>query len=126
MLTILIDDGESRIKELLSGLLHREGYAIQVDENDHNIMKVVPKDRYDGKPSLKSKIVELENSLYYQKKGVLYKSILENVEKPMIEHALERTEGNQFRAAKMLGMNRNTIRSKIKKLGIDVNRWKDR
>jgi DNA-binding protein Fis len=126
MITILIDENENRIKELLGGFLRREGYVAQQDEDDPNIIKVVPKDFHDGKFSLKSKIVELENSLYYQKKGVLYKSILENVEKPMIEHALERTEGNQLKAAKMLGMNRNTIRSKIRKLGIDVSKWKDR
>jgi DNA-binding protein Fis len=125
MITILIDDNENKLKELLSGFLRREGYVTQPDENDPSIIKVVPKEIHDGKFSLKNKIVELENSLYYQKKGVLYKSILENVEKPMIEHALERTEGNQLKAAKMLGMNRNTIRAKIKKLGIDLTRWKD-
>ena len=45
-------------------------------------------------------------------------------EKPLIEHVLERTEGNQLKAAKILGMNRNTMRAKIKKLGIDPDQWK--
>lgn len=57
-------------------------------------------------------------------KGGLYKSAIQAAEKPLIENALERTEGNQLKAAKMLGINRNTIRSKIRKLGIDTNRWK--
>ncbi len=125
MITILIDNRVGGIKELIGSLLSREGYVAEPDEDDPDVIRVVPKDVYDAKFSVKKKIVELENSLYYQKKGVLYKSILENVEKPMIEHALERTEGNQLRAAKMLGMNRNTIRAKIKKLDIDVTRWKD-
>ena len=56
--------------------------------------------------------------------GVLYKVIIQAIEKPLIEHTLERTEGNQLRAARILGLNRNTIRSKIKKLGIDPKRWK--
>ena len=46
------------------------------------------------------------------------------VEKSLIEQALKRAWGNQVRAAKILRINRNTIRSKIKKFGIDVNKWK--
>jgi len=70
------------------------------------------------------KIVELDDALYKEKQGVLYKYVLETVEKPLIEHALERTYGNQLKAAKILGINRNTMRAKIKKLGIDPNKWK--
>ena len=73
---------------------------------------------------LEKKIVELDDSLYKEKQGTLYKYVLEAIEKPLIEHALERTYGNQLKAAKILGINRNTIRAKIKKLGIDPNKWK--
>jgi len=54
----------------------------------------------------------------------LYKSVIQAVEKPLIEKTLERTAGNQLKAARILGINRNTIRSKIRKLGIDAKRWK--
>jgi two-component system nitrogen regulation response regulator GlnG len=54
----------------------------------------------------------------------LYKSVIQAIEKPLIENTLERTAGNQLKAARILGINRNTIRSKIKKLGIDPKRWK--
>jgi len=70
------------------------------------------------------KIVELDDSLFKEKQGTLYKYVLEAIEKPLIEHALERTYGNQLKAAKILGINRNTMRAKIKKLGIDPNKWK--
>jgi len=73
---------------------------------------------------LGNKTIELNDSLYKEKQGYLYKYILETVERPLIEQALERTEGNQIEAARILGINRNTIRSKIRKLGIDVARWK--
>ena len=73
---------------------------------------------------LKEALVELENSLYLEKKGVLYKSILDVVEKPIIERALERAEGNQLKAAKILGINRNTMRAKIKRLGISPGTYK--
>lgn len=54
----------------------------------------------------------------------MYKSVLEIIERPLIEHVLERTEGDQLKAARILGLNRNTIRARIKKLGIDARRWK--
>ena len=59
-----------------------------------------------------------------EKVGVLYKSVITAIEKQLIEQMLERTEGNQLKAARILGINRNTIRTKIKRLGIDVQRWK--
>ena len=73
---------------------------------------------------IEKKMWELDDSLYKEKQGYIYKYVLEAIEKPLIEHALERTYGNQLKAAKILGINRNTMRTKIKKLGIDPNRWK--
>jgi len=75
---------------------------------------------------IREMVAELEKYLYSEKKGVLYKSILELVEKPIIERVLERTEGNQLKAARILGINRNTMRTKIKKLGIDPEAYKFR
>lgn len=55
---------------------------------------------------------------------LLLKNAVDAIEKPLIERALERTWGNQLKAAKILGINRNTMRSKIKKFSIDVKKWK--
>jgi Fis family transcriptional regulator len=41
--------------------------------------------------------------------------VVESVEKTLIEEILKRTEGNQSEAAEMLGINRNTLRTKMKK-----------
>ena len=60
----------------------------------------------------------------YMVSGALYRSMLEKIEKPLFEQVLEFTEGNQLKAAKILGINRNTMRTKIRKLGIDVLKWK--
>lgn len=73
---------------------------------------------------LKEKLIKLEDSLYDEKQGMLYKAILVEIEKPVIEYVLERTGGNQLKAARILGINRNTIRSKIRKLDIDLSKWK--
>lgn len=56
--------------------------------------------------------------------GKFYKDIIEYIEKPLIEWALSRTYGNQIKAAKLLGINRNTIRTKIKRLAIIPKRYK--
>ncbi len=50
----------------------------------------------------------------------LYKLILEQVEKPLIELALTATNGNQVRTARMLGINRNTLKKKMDSYRIKV------
>src|SRR4051812_43682758 len=43
----------------------------------------------------------------------LYNQVIEQVEKPMIELALNVHGGNQIKTAEFLGINRNTLRKKI-------------
>jgi len=50
----------------------------------------------------------------------VYQQIQERVERPLLEAVLDRTQGNQIRAAAMLGINRNTLRKKITELGIEL------
>lgn len=52
----------------------------------------------------------------------LYDRILKEVEEPLIKLSLALTNGNQIKTAEMLGLNRNTLRKKIRELGIDVVR----
>ena len=51
--------------------------------------------------------------------GRLYRSVMARVELPLLRHALELCAGNQLKTAKMLGINRNTLRKKLKEHGID-------
>ncbi|MFW6027256.1 MAG: helix-turn-helix domain-containing protein [bacterium] len=48
----------------------------------------------------------------------LYDRILREVERPLLEEALRATEGNQLRAAQLLGLNRNTLRKKLLSFGL--------
>ncbi len=118
MLTLRIPE-ENDIKERLVQILAQAGYTVSADASGENVIAVT---RTEG---IRAAVVELEKSLYNEKKGVLYKSLLDIVEKPLIERVLARTEGNQFKAARILGINRNTMRAKIKKLGINPDTYKE-
>ena len=52
----------------------------------------------------------------------LYDRVLHEVERPLLRLALEECRGNQLRAAELLGLNRNTLRKKIRDLDIQVYR----
>lgn len=142
MITIFISQDDKKMQEIIGQLLRQEGYSLSGKLNEGGVINIVSpeaagqagelcdckiqvkKDSLKGLANLKDTVVELEDSLYDLKKGVLFKSVLEVIEKPIIERVLERTEGNQFKAARILGINRNTIRAKIKKLGINPEKYK--
>ncbi len=49
----------------------------------------------------------------------LYGRLLPEFERPLIRRCLKATQGNQVKAAQLLGLNRNTLRKKIRDLGLD-------
>lgn len=48
----------------------------------------------------------------------VYQMVLSEVEAPLLEVVLEYTRGNQTRAAELLGLNRGTLRKKLKEYGL--------
>jgi two-component system nitrogen regulation response regulator GlnG len=52
----------------------------------------------------------------------VYDRILREIERPLLALCLAATRGNQIRAAQLLGLNRNTLRKKIRDLDIEVVR----
>lgn len=123
MITITASDRERRVSGLLTQLLKEEGYSIS-GNRDNGVIRAHKNG--DGNPvdSLEETVVEMEGLLYEEKRGAIYKAILEKVERPLIERALKRTDGNQLKAARILGINRNTMRSKIRRLNIDAGKCK--
>ncbi|WP_370319160.1 nitrogen regulation protein NR(I) [Oricola sp.] len=73
-----------------------------------------------------SQAVELNMQDYFRSFGDglpppgLYQRVLAELEQPLILATLAATRGNQIRAAEVLGLNRNTLRKKIKEHGISV------
>ena len=49
----------------------------------------------------------------------LYDRVLAEVERPLLQLTLAAARGNQLKAAKLLGINRNTLRKKLTERGID-------
>jgi two-component system, NtrC family, nitrogen regulation response regulator GlnG len=81
-----------------------------------------------GQESSISQAVEHNMQLYFGQFGDdlpppgVYDRVLAEFEKPLLLACLTATRGNQIRAAELLGLNRNTLRKKIRELGISVYR----
>ncbi|WP_298268053.1 sigma-54 dependent transcriptional regulator [Geobacter sp.] len=54
--------------------------------------------------------------------GDIYNLVLRQIERPLVRFVLEKTRGNQVKAADILGINRNTLRKKIQELGIELRK----
>ncbi|MCP4383191.1 MAG: nitrogen regulation protein NR(I) [Hyphomicrobiales bacterium] len=87
-----------------------------------------PSGSEDDEDQALSVSVEKHLSTYFQSFGDslpppgLYHRILREVENPLISAALASTRGNQIKAAELLGVNRNTLRKKIRDLDIQIIR----
>jgi two-component system, NtrC family, nitrogen regulation response regulator GlnG len=52
----------------------------------------------------------------------LYERVIQEIERPLLSITLDECRGNQLRAAALLGLNRNTLRKKIRELGLQSGR----
>jgi DNA-binding protein Fis len=52
----------------------------------------------------------------------VYREAMAMMERPLLLHALSLTGGNQLRAARLLGVNRNTLRKRCRDLGLEPAR----
>ena len=114
---------ENLVRRLL--VLHADDFvdAVVVDRELADQTPVEPADSESLSESVDTHIRRYFQAL---KGGVpapgLYGRILREVEHPLIVATLEMTRGNQVRAADILGLNRNTLRKKIKELNIRAGR----
>lgn len=124
MNTIWIYDNTEKAKEIIAQMLQKEGDINLCLIKQGNMLRIVKEEDIKEMVPLEDKIIGLGDALCREKKGAVYKNILEAIEKPLFRHILEYTDGNQLKAARILGINRNTMRSKIKKLGINPDVYK--
>ena len=78
--------------------------------------------RQEGLLSIFEKVVEKSvNGLLAESDPInIYRTLVESMERPLLATVLDHTDGNQIRAAALLGINRNTLRKKLVELKIDV------
>ena len=64
----------------------------------------------------------LVEELLTARPGEVYRGAVAALERPLLAHVLATTGGNQLRAARVLGLNRNTLRKRCRELGLDLPR----
>ena len=72
--------------------------------------------------SLMHKLRDMVRKTDPTKKGDVFEFVKRCIERPLLEMVLEETGGNRIKAANVLGINRNTLRTKLKELGIEALR----
>jgi len=112
----------------LAALSAEEAIGLELVDRELNATSPEGADAEDGREANLSTAVERHLSRYFAAhEGALpptglYDRILREVERPLIRLTLGATRGNQIKAARLLGLNRNTLRKKIRDLDIEVGR----
>ncbi len=69
--------------------------------------------------TIKSMLEDYFNDLDGHPPADLYQMVLQEIEQPLLESVLHYTRGNQSKAAIVLGLNRGTLRKKLKQYDIN-------
>jgi len=69
--------------------------------------------------SVKSSLDQYFKDLDGESPHAIYDMVLSCIEKPLLEYTLQYAGGNQSKAAEILGLNRNTLRKKMKQYNIE-------
>ena len=98
--------------------------TIMLDSLPKNLFKRHPlRDSEESLEEVASRKLEalVKNAVQFDR-GSLMAEVLPQVERPLLNLLLEQTRWNQQRAARILGINRNTLRKKIETLGLKNQR----
>lgn len=86
------------------------------------LQEAVPLEQISFEDMVRSKLRALLQRMEGYPIRDLYEEIMARVERPLLEEVLLRTNGNQIKAAEMLGLNRNTLRKKLQGHEVQVVR----
>ena len=94
---------------LIAGKGHIEKFHLNISEDAAAVPPVA------GGDVLSNIFSERMTDSFLRVEGGIYKSVVGEVERKLIEWALKKTGGNRSEAARMLGINRNTLNAKVRK-----------
>lgn len=81
-----------------------------------------PQENADTAPTLRDSVERAMRNYFRHLDGqsvtYVYQMVLSEVEPPLLEAMMDYTRGNQSRASEMLGLNRGTLRKKLKQYGL--------
>ena len=84
--------------------------APSIDQTSENQPQEISQLSHAVKHSIRRYLFELEGT----QPNNMYELVLKQIEQPLFEAILEHTKGNQSRAAEILGLNRGTLRKKLR------------
>ena len=102
-------------------VVHTSGSRIEAGDVDAVLPVVaerVPMEELSFEEMVKAKLVGFLQRMDGYPLHDLYDKVVERVERPLFDLVLEKTGGNQLKAAEILGLNRNTLRKKLDALGV--------
>jgi len=79
---------------------------------------MVNKNNNDLATCVRDALDEYFKDLDGQPPHAVYDMVLQCMEKPLLEYVMKRAAGNQSKAAEILGLNRNTLRKKLKQYNL--------
>jgi len=68
--------------------------------------------------SIEEAIRDIDTLFFREHEGSVFRYLTDSMERPLLEKLMVYTRGNQLQAARILGINRNTLRVKLKKYGL--------
>ena len=79
-------------------------------QDDHAVSQEISQLSHAVKHSIRRYLYELDGT----QPNNMYELVLKQIEQPLFEAILEHAKGNQSRAAELLGLNRGTLRKKLR------------
>jgi DNA-binding NtrC family response regulator len=114
---LLNHDWQGRTDELENAVkracILTDGMVLQIGDFDLRYRQIKSIGRF-----IEEKLKGFMRNIKNLEKFNLYDTVIPEVEKALILMVMKETKGNQTKAAKLLGINRNTLRDRIKKLKI--------
>lgn len=124
MAAILVIEDDHKLRGLIEKILPPEKLAmIKIDSEDPISAGPKPGVKVKGDPPLSFEAIVREVIKAEVDTGNgdhIHESVIGKVERALIGIVLEEENGNQVRASKKLGINRNTLRKKMKELHIST------